>query len=159
MLPLELRQFNLCANYLSHVPVCVMSAHLVKLEKLDLSQNQLAVVPIEIANLKQLTELNLDDNVIISLPGAIGLLTKLKVLSLRNNRIAYSDKSSQQQPLPASLFSQTPLIDLNLHGNPLTVKELNAMDGFDKYLERRQQVKTSALMGGALTNLDVCGLE
>lgn len=157
-LPKGLKQLKINANFLSHVPRNIMSSHLTKLEKLDLSHNQLASIPVDIAKLKQLTELNLDDNVIVSIPQAAGLLEKLKVLSLRNNRISYPS-SDNAQPLPASLFTDTPLIDLNLHGNPMTSTQLNTMEGYDTFLERRQLVKTSALMGGALTNLDVCGLE
>jgi Leucine-rich repeat (LRR) protein len=157
-LPKGLKQLKINANFLSHIPRHIMSSHLTKLEKLDLSHNQLALIPVDIAKLEQLTELNLDDNVIVSIPQEAGLLKKLKVLSLRNNRISYPS-SNNTQPLPASLFTETPLIDLNLHGNPMTSTQLNIMEGYDKFLKRRQEVKTSALMGGALTNLDVCGLE
>jgi Leucine-rich repeat (LRR) protein len=157
-LPKGLKQLKINANFLSHVPRHIMSSHLIKLERLDLSHNQLALIPVDIAKLKQLTELNLDDNVIVSIPQAAGLLKKLKVLSLRNNRISYPSNKNAP-PLPASLFTETPLIDLNLHGNPMTSTQLNTMEGFDIFLERRQEVKTSTLMGGALTNLDVCGLE
>ena len=136
-----------------------MSSHLIKLERLDISHNQLALIPVDIAKLKQLTELNLDDNVIVSIPQAAGSLKKLKVLSLRNNRISHPSNYNAP-PLPASLFAETPLIDLNLHGNPMMSMQLNTMEeGHDAFLKRRQVVKTSALMGGAMTNVDVCGLE
>jgi hypothetical protein len=136
----------------------LLSVQLTKLEKLDLSHNQLASIPVEIAKLKELTELNLDDNVIVSIPQAAGSLKKLKVLSLRNNRISHPSNNNAP-PFPASLFAETPLIDLNLHGNPMTSTQLNTMEGYDAFLKRRQVVKTSALMGGAMTNVDVCGLE
>ena len=63
------------------------------------------------------------------------------------------------QPLPKSLFENTPLIDLNLHSNPLSSTQLNEFDGYKKFLERREKVKTKDLYGGAMTNLDVCGLD
>lgn len=161
-LPKGLKTLNLSSNYLSSIPPSIVSNHLTKLDKLDLSCNQLASIPVEISNLKNLSDLNLDDNSIVSLPEAIGMLSKLKVLSLRNNHISvhsttWSDKNPQ--PLPQSLFTDTPIIDLNLHGNPMTSTQLNSMEGYDDFLERRQKVKTNALLGGALTNLDVCGLE
>lgn len=161
-LPLGLKQLKVNDNFLSNVPRPILSAKLVKLEKLDLSSNQLAAIPMEISNLVALTELNLDNNVIVSLPNDIGKLKKLKVLSLRGNRIsAHSTNWSEKnpQPLPRSLFADTPIIDLNLHGNPMTSTELNTMEGVDAFLERRQKVKTSTLLGGGLTSLDVCGLE
>ena len=161
-LPPGLKQLKINNNFLSSIPRPILSAKLVKLEKLDLSSNQLASVPAEISNLVALTELNLDYNVIVSLPEDVGKLTKLKVLSLRGNHISvhtthWSEKNPQ--PLPRSLFADTPMIDLNLHGNPMTSTQLNSMEGYDEFLERRQKVKTSTLLGGGLTNLDVCGLE
>ena len=161
-LPKSLKQLKLDSNFLSSVPPSIVSNHLIKLEKLDLSQNQLATIPLEIANLKILAELNLDNNSIVSLPDPIGSLQKLKVLSLRNNHISvHSMKWSEKnpQPLPKNLFTNTPMIDLNLHGNPMTSTQLNTMEGYETFLARRQKVKTHALMGGALTNFDVCGLE
>ena len=139
-----------------------MSSQLVKLTTLDLSGNHLAALPVEIANLTQLSNLNLDDNVVVSLPDSIGQLGKLKSLSLRNNHLSVSStvfSSTNPQPLPASLFTDTPVIDLNLHGNPMTSTQLNQFDGFDAFLERRQKIKTKDLYGGAMTNLELCGLE
>jgi Leucine-rich repeat (LRR) protein len=161
-LPTGLKQVTLASNHLSHIPRAVMTNHLTKLVKLDLSNNSLAAIPTEIVKLKNLTEIVADDNAITSLPKAIGLLTDLKVLSLKNNKISagtypYSEKNPQ--PLPASLFTDTKVIDLNLHGNPLTNTELNRMEGFEKFLERRQAVKTTTLLGGGLTSMTTCGLE
>ena len=157
-LPSSLKQLNLAANFFSSIPPAVLSTNLSKLEKLDLSSNQLTTVPDEIAVLVQLEELRLDSNHIRSLPTAVGRLSKLKALSLRNNQLQHTSASSQQQqqqPLPSSLFTDTRLIDLNLHGNRLlTNTQLNDMDGFQDFLDRRQKVKSKTM-----TNLDVCGLE
>lgn len=161
-LPSGLKHLKLNNNFLSNVPRPILSASLSKLEKLDLSGNQLAAIPGEVSNLLALTELDLDGNVIVSLPSEIGSLKRLKVLSLKRNRISVDSTSWSEknpQPLPKELFADTPIIDLNLHGNPMTSTQLNSMEGFDTFLERRQKVKTSTLMGGGLTNLDVCGLE
>ena len=70
-----------------------------------------------------LTELNLDNNMITSLPKELGQLKKLKALSLRNNYIQVKSTNfteSNPQPIPAELFTDTLIIDLNLGGNPLT---------------------------------------
>lgn len=161
-LPAALKQVVLDHNFFSSVPPSLVSKRLIKLEKLDLSYNQLAALPEEVANLTKLEELKLDHNVIVSLPQAVGKLTKLKTLSLKNNRISIQSmhfSAKNPQPLPATLFSNTPVIDLNLHGNRLTSTQLNQFEGYAKFLERRQKVKTNTLYGGALTNLDVCGLE
>jgi Leucine-rich repeat (LRR) protein len=159
-LPLSLKQLKLNANFFSSVPRVVCT--LTKLQKLDLSQNHLASVPVEITNLQALNELNLNDNVIVSLPEEIGSLSKLKSLSLKNNHIRVSGGSfsaKNPQPLPASLFTKTPLIDLNLHGCPMTSTQLNTFDGYSSFLERREKTNTKNIFAGVMANLDVCGLE
>lgn len=133
------------------------------LEKLDLSSNNLASIPSEIGNLKALTELILDNNVLVSLPIEMGELIKLKVLSLRNNHIQVAStnfSASNPQPIPSSLFEDTLLIDLNLHGNKLTSTQLNEFEGFSVFLERRKMVKTKNLFGGAMDgDSTLCGLK
>jgi Leucine-rich repeat (LRR) protein len=156
-LPPSLKQLNLSSNFLSHLPKSLFSPRLVKLEKLDLSSNHLAVLPPEVKHLVNLQELYLDSNAIISLPDEFGAMRKLKVLSLKENQLRvtstlFSDKNPQ--PLPKSLFTDTVLIDLNLHGNQMTNTLLNQFEGFQDFLDRRQKVKSKTM-----TNLDVCGLE
>lgn len=156
-LPTSLKALNLSSNFFSSIPKPVLSKDLIKLEKLDLSSNQLATVPEEISALTKLEELRLDSNMIVSLPSAIGKLTKLKALSLRNNKLQVTgtlNETTNPQPLPKALFSDTLLIDLNLHGNRLTNTQLNTFDGFQDFLDRRQKVKSKTM-----TNLDVCGLD
>jgi hypothetical protein len=65
-----------------------------------------------------------------------------------------SDKSDSQQPLPKALFSDTSLIDLNLHGNQLTNTQMNQFEGYQDFLDRRQKVKSKTM-----SNFDVCGLD
>lgn len=157
-LPASLKQINLSSNDFLTVPKQLCSAALTKLEKVDLSSNELAAIPPEIANLVNLHDLNLDHNTIVSLPGEIGKLKKLKALSLRHNRLRVAstvfNSTTNPQPIPRSLFVDTLLIDLNLHGNDMTNTQLNQFDGFQEFLDRRQKVKSKTL-----TNLDVCGLE
>lgn len=156
-LPATLKQINLSDNLLLRIPRSVCSPTLSKLEKLELVNNQLATVPIEIAVLTNLQELNLDNNFIVSLPEEVGKLAKLKVLSLRHNKIAVGSttfNATNPQPLPAGIFTDTLLIDLNLHGNAMTNTQLNQFEGYQTFLDRRQKVKSKTL-----SNLDVCGLK
>jgi Leucine-rich repeat (LRR) protein len=157
-LPKGLKTLLLSRNYFSSIPPTILLEHCGNLETLDLSYNNLGSVPNEIQNLKSLRELNLDNNMIVHLPDSIGKLSKLRVLSLRNNKITKKTNSvqqqQQQQPLPRSLFVDTPVIDLNLHGNPLSATELNSFDGFSDFLARRKSVKDKTM-----SNLDVCGLK
>lgn len=157
-LPSALKQLNLSSNFLSCVPRPVVSVNLIRMEKLDLSSNQITSVPAEISNLAKLEELRLDSNMIVSVPEAMGLLSKLKVLSLRGNQLQVTsttfDDKTNIQPLPKSLFTDTLLIDLNLHGNRLTNTQMNEFDGYQDFLDRRQKVKSKIM-----SNFDVCGLE
>lgn len=152
-LPQKIKTLKINYNSFSSIPktICTLSM----LEKLDLANNNLASLPAEISNLVALTELNLDNNVIVSVPTELGKLTKLKVLSLKNNYIQVTDP----QPIPATVFEDTSLIDLNLHGNKMTSTQLNEFEGFDAFLSRRKKKKTTALVGGAMVNMSVCGLE
>jgi Leucine-rich repeat (LRR) protein len=158
-LPSSLKILKLNSNFLSSVPRSICVKSMTKLEKLDLSHNQLASIPSEISLLVNLNEINLDNNMIVSLPEDIGKLSKLKTLSLCNNQIRVDSvhfSSKHPQPLPASLFTSTPLIDLNLHGNPMTSTQLNQFEGIQEFLERRQKVKTTALYGGAKYGVPDC---
>jgi len=64
------------------------------------------------------------------------------------------------QPIPPEVFRDTSVVDLNLHGNRLTSTQLNELfDGYHDFLERRKKIKSKGIDGGALTDLDVCGLD
>ena len=130
-LPPTIKQLKLDSNFFSSVPRQILSSKLVKLEKLDLSGNNLATIPAEIANLVSLTELNLDRNSVVSLPREVGQLKKLKSLSLQFNQIQVHSTSFSErnpQPLPAALFTSTPITDLNLRGNKMTNTQLVSSD-------------------------------
>jgi len=126
-LPQSLRNLKVPYNSFSTIPPQIFSKNLTKLEKIDLSGNQLQFIPSDISNLCSLIEVNLDDNKLTSIPESMGSLTRLKVLSLQNNKIRVdSTKFSTEnpQPIPASLFTSSPLIDLKLKGNQLTNTQL-----------------------------------
>lgn len=157
-LPKGLKTILLSNNSLASIPRCIVenkSNPLKMLEKLDLSSNHLATLPETIASLTGLTDINLDNNGIVCLPAAMGKLKKLKVLSLKGNHLSMGSP----QPLPKELWTDTLLIDLNLHGNPMTSTELNTFDGYDVFLLRRRKIKNKDILGGAMTDLEVCGLE
>lgn len=176
-LPPKLKQLRLNGNEFASIPKQILApinttTTTTTLEKLDMSYNNLAYIPIEIGNLTSLTELLLDNNVITSLPNEMGKLTKLKTLSMRNNYIQLPSttttksgttnyfSSNNPQPIPSSIFINTLLVDLNLHGNKLTSTQLNEFDGFDTFLERRRVVKTKGLIGGAMDgDSTLCGLK
>lgn len=63
-LPISLKQIKLDSNQFQSIPKQIMSSSLTKVVKLDLSFNNIAVIPSSIGNLTSLTELNLSHNVI-----------------------------------------------------------------------------------------------
>ncbi len=81
------------------------------LTRLDLVGNRLAVLPPEIGELSRLTTLYLSDNQLTALPPEIGQLSRLEGLNLSDNQLA---------ALPLELGRLTMLEFLDLDGNPLT---------------------------------------
>lgn len=164
-LPSSLKHLNMAGNALSRVPRAIYAnygssvATLSNLEHVDLSFNQLTFLPdVMFQSLPRLEELLLDDNQLEFIPTSIGTFcSKLKRLSLRNNclKVIKNGTSSDPPPLPRTLFTDTQLIDLNLHGNShLSNTQFNALDGCSEFLERRQKVKNKTM-----SNLEGCGLE
>ena len=160
----KLKSIKIDHNHLTSIPKSIYAPALTKLEKIDLSFNQIAVIPQGFCEslASCLMELNLDNNLITSLPTEMGALVNLKSLSLQSNKIVVLSTTfdaRNPQPLPEELFTKTPLIDLNLKGNRMTNGQLNEFKGVDLFLERRARLKSKNINGGALTDLDVCGLE
>lgn len=67
---------------------------------LDLSENQLTILPKEIGKLQKLQLLDLSRNRLITLPKEIGQLKNLRWLSLKNNTALIPQKNKIQKLLP-----------------------------------------------------------
>ena len=80
--------------------------------RLDLSHNQISVIPPEIRALVNLRVLNLDHNQIAVIPPEIGALVNLRWLNLRDNQIAV---------IPPEVFDLVNLQELWLGGNNISV--------------------------------------
>lgn len=105
------------------------------LEKLELSRNQIKIIPEEICQLFNLQSIILYDNQIESIPNKIGNLVNLQFLGLGNNYIKYIPKQignllnletiyiygNDIEELPVELSSLTKLIVLNCPGNKIKV--------------------------------------
>jgi Leucine-rich repeat (LRR) protein len=79
---------------------------------LNLSHNNISLLPDSISLLTRLSYLFLENNVLCLLPYSIGHLTGMKELNLQDNFLTI---------LPSSLGLCTQLSSLNLYGNPLTM--------------------------------------
>ncbi|XP_014490565.2 plant intracellular Ras-group-related LRR protein 9-like [Vigna radiata var. radiata] len=90
-----------------HIPASVV---------LDVSSNQLSVIPDSICGLESLEELNLSSNALESLPESIGLLQKLKVLNVSGNKLS---------ALPDSISKCSSLVELDASFNSLSYLPTN----------------------------------
>ncbi|CAL4886956.1 unnamed protein product [Urochloa decumbens] len=77
---------------------------------LDVSRNQLKVVPDAIGGLEHLEELRLASNNLVSLPDSIGLLSNLKLLDVSGNRL---------RVLPDTISKCSSLVELDASYNAL----------------------------------------
>ncbi|WJX94388.1 hypothetical protein P8452_75808 [Trifolium repens] len=83
---------------------------------LNLSTNQLSVIPDTIAALQNLEELNISTNLLGSIPDSIGLLQKLKILNVSGNKLS---------SLPDSISQCRSLVELDASFNSLTYLPTN----------------------------------
>ncbi|EPG84205.1 leucine-rich repeat domain-containing protein [Leptospira santarosai] len=83
--PKEVRILDLSENQLTILPKEI--GKLQKLQLLDLSRNRLITLPKEIERLQNLLSLDLNENQLTTLPKEIGKLQKLQELGLSGNRL------------------------------------------------------------------------
>lgn len=67
---------------------------------LNLSKNNITVVPSSIKDLTNLVELYLYGNKINMLPPEIGNLTQLQTLALNENQVSFASETSERDPGP-----------------------------------------------------------
>jgi small GTP-binding protein len=140
----EQTELDLSRNQLRLLPAEI--GELTNLTKLNLSGNPLKTLPAEIGELTNLSDLNLYGNRLTSLPAEIGELTNLTVLSLSGNQL---------KTLPAEIGELTNLTVLYLSGNqlktlPAEIRKLTNLTGLDL---SGNQLKTLPAEIGELTNL------
>jgi Leucine-rich repeat (LRR) protein len=104
-----LTQLDLSDNLLSALPEQIR--RLVRLQYLNVSNNQFTTLPAGIEHMVGLTQLNLAGNRLTDLPDTVGGLSRLLQLHLAENRLTR---------VPAALSNLTGLRILNLRGNRLT---------------------------------------
>ncbi|CAN8259761.1 unnamed protein product [Cochlearia groenlandica] len=83
---------------------------------LNLSNNQLETIPDSIAGLHSLVELDVSGNLLETLPDSIGLLSKLQILNVSTNKLAF---------LPDSICRCGSLVILDVSFNRLTYLPTN----------------------------------
>lgn len=89
----ELERLDLSGNKLSGAPQAEIR-HLLKLNYLDLSDNNLTGLPAELGQLNNLEVLDVSNNKLTGLPLELGNLTQLRILDLTGN--PYSEQDLNQ---------------------------------------------------------------
>ena len=108
---------NLMCEQLGGACVCRLARFmesLPRVERMDLSQNNLHVLPDAIWDRRNLRVLDLSHNAISRVPQQVAALEKLEVLRLAGNSIS---------ELPDELFEMPALRELDVRGNPLVATE------------------------------------
>lgn len=158
LLPPMLNQLNLSFNHLKSIPSVFDG--LVYIVQLDISSNRISSID-GIEQLVALVELNLDENVLTEISAGVASLSKLRRISLRNNKLAkYSVSRPDEQSIPAGLFTDTALDNIDLSGNvDLTKAVVLSFHGVEDFLNRRKALKDKTFAGGALTDTSLFGLD
>jgi hypothetical protein len=87
-------------------------------------------------------------------------LVKLRRISLQNNRIVKNAFSRDGQSIPVEFLVQTAVDTINLTGNKgLRKAEVMNFDGIEAFMERRKKIKDKQFQGGALTDMNLFGIE
>eukprot|EP00441_Pelagodinium_beii_P038652 CAMPEP_0197635830 /NCGR_PEP_ID=MMETSP1338-20131121/11536_1 /TAXON_ID=43686 ORGANISM="Pelagodinium beii, Strain RCC1491" /NCGR_SAMPLE_ID=MMETSP1338 /ASSEMBLY_ACC=CAM_ASM_000754 /LENGTH=285 /DNA_ID=CAMNT_0043207955 /DNA_START=42 /DNA_END=896 /DNA_ORIENTATION=- len=120
------------------------------LEELDLTGNGLEELPTSICSQQKLTRLVLARNLLKSLPAELGGLMKLQYLDAAENSLT---------SIPQPVVACPSLSELWLKGNPIDRLQLQAMPGFEEFLERRKQRLDAKIGANVVGRVDlaVCG--
>lgn len=155
-LPVSLLRLNLSNNHFSGLPPSIIN--LLNLTELNLSGNRIESIE-GIGALSSLIIIILDNNQLMEIPMDASNLTKLRQISLKNNR--FKKKSiAGLQSIPALFFTLTNVDNIDLSGNSELLKaDLMGFDGVETFIERRKKTKDKSLQGGAITSLDLFGLD
>lgn len=104
----RLQKVNLCENCLSILPDSVQ--HLENLQVLRLTGNKLACLPVDFGEIGGLEELHIEENALTCFPPTFALLSKLKILEASYNKLHI---------LPRYIGSMESLQSINLSHNLL----------------------------------------
>jgi len=102
-----------------------------KLTSMDLSYNQLMVLPDEFCHLRSLEVCNLEYNQLGTLPAEWKGMKALHIINLKGNRL---------EDIPKSLFLETNVVRIDIEENPVhTKKKYVHLEGFDEFSERHKK--------------------
>lgn len=104
----QLSELKLANNQITKIPLGLLNGSLKhSLQALDLSSNQLVMLPPQITDFTNMVHLKVCDNQLRCLPGHIGEMTRLRYLFAGNNQLHF---------LPLS-FTKLTLDEVDMYGN------------------------------------------
>ena len=117
----NLTSLTLAGNRLKKFPIEICT--LQKLDVVDLSRNQIDVIPDRLESL-QAIELNLNQNRLSSLPASLSHCQQLKVLRVEENCLGVDAISTE-------LLKNSKVAVLAVDGNLFQMRELRDKDGYE----------------------------
>ncbi|KAG0449999.1 hypothetical protein HPP92_027112 [Vanilla planifolia] len=126
---------------------------LINMQRLVLANNMIHSLPSTIGSLRSLKILTLDENRMAILPDELGFLSRLERLSVSGNLLTcLPDTIGKLNNLPQNLLKCCQALqNLSLHGNVITMDQLQQMEGFEEFEQRRRkkfdkQINSNVLM-------------
>ncbi|QCE14006.1 internalin A [Vigna unguiculata] len=161
----SLKLLNLDGNRITSLPDEL--DQLVRLERLSVSRNSLASLPMTIGSLRNLVLLNVSNNKLRSLPESVGSCTSLEELQANDNLIEDLPSSvcnlshlkslcldnNNVKQAPRNLLKDCKALqNISLHGNPISMDQLQQMEGFQEFEARRKkkfdkQIDSNVMIG------------
>jgi len=127
----NLKEINLSNNKLTEFPSCL--GGLKQLNVVDLTANKIRDIPDSVAKL-ECTELMLNQNQVSVVSPSTATCPRLRTLRLEENCLSLA-------AIPSALLHSSQLSLITLEGNLFDVKNLDTLEGWDKYMERYTAVK------------------
>ncbi|KAG2399001.1 Plant intracellular Ras-group-related LRR protein [Vigna angularis] len=163
----SLKLLNLDGNRITSLPDEL--DQLVRLERLSVSRNLLASLPMTIGSLRNLVLLNVSNNKLQSLPESVGSCSSLEELQANDNLIEDLPSSvcnlshlkslcldnNNVKQAPRNLLKDCKALqNISLHGNPISMDQLQQMEGFQEFEARRKkkfdkQIDSNVMMIGS----------
>ncbi|KAL5103291.1 Leucine-rich repeat-containing protein 57 [Taenia crassiceps] len=131
----HLRTVDISNNNLKEFPAELCSED-IPLDSLDLSKNNIDFIP-DCASLLQTIELNLNENRISAISASLAKCPRLKVLRLAHNQLRLED-------IPLGILENSNISLFSVEGNPLSMKALQELPAYAKYMERYTATKRKA---------------
>ena len=148
----KLKEFDMSYNLIVGIGASMYeTCSLDKLERLNISFNQLETLEPSIGRLVKLVHLDVTQNCLTDLPTELGNCKTLQTVLVANNAL---------RTVPTSLLTNGALSRLRLEKNEISKDDFLEIDGCDEFMERRRRRIDREIQGGLHeTDRSVCGLD